>query len=93
MLIKKVCFPFESRHMMLLCYIYIYIYIADEVACLFCALHPCISAGGRGQRRGAGDAVETAWPHHRRPLPLQRPAQQPRAVHRRPEKLGWVTSK
>ena len=49
------------------------------------------AGGRRGQRRGAGDAVETAGPHHRRPL--QRPAQQPPALHRRPAKLGRVISR
>jgi len=56
--------------------------------------HPFLhhaTGGGGGQRRGAGDAVETAGSHHRRPL--QRPAEQPPAVHRRPEKLGRVISK
>lgn len=44
-------------------------------------------AGGGGQWRGAGDDVETSGPYHRRSL--QRPTQQPPAVHQ-PGKLGRV---
>lgn len=48
--------------------------------------HLCMHTGARGQWRGAGDAVQTAGPHHRRRL--QRRAQP--AALRRPGELGRV---